>query len=213
VSRTSPNSSAPRHLLESPAPPAGFWIRAAAGGVDLAAGLAASLALAPSVGIFFARRAVVTLRIGDPDTLWQGPLPLLLGLFGEVVYLLPFTLLLAWLLDPLTGATAGKRLFGLRVRAHDGRPATRPTLWRRSAVQTVGLWGWTLALLTGRWEIAALASLAGGVVVAGSLAALGPASLALHDRLSRTSVRRRYGRRPSRRNQRRDATERALPRG
>jgi uncharacterized RDD family membrane protein YckC len=174
---------------------AGFWIRAAAGGIDAAVGFAASLVLAPSVGVFFARRAVETLRIGDPDTLWQGPLPLMLGIFGEVVYLLPFTLLLAWLLDPLTRATVGKRLLGLRVCEADGQPATRRTLWRRSAFQTVGLWGWTLALLTGRWEIAVLASLAGGMILTGSLAALGPALLALHDRLSRTCVRRQLTRR------------------
>lgn len=166
----------------------------AAGGTDAAVGFAASLVLAPSVGVFFARRAVVTLRIGDPDTLWQGPLPLMLGIVGEVVYLLPFTLLLAWLLDPLTGATVGKRLLGLRVRDADGQPATRQTLWRRSAFQTVALWGWTLALVTGRWEIAVLASLAGGVMVMGTLAALGPASLALHDRVGRTSVRRQQTR-------------------
>ena len=39
------------------------------------------------------------------------------------------------------------------------------------------------------------ASLAGGVMLTGSLAALGPASLALHDRLSRTIVRRQLTRR------------------
>lgn len=167
---------------------AGFWIRAAAAGIDAAAGFAASLALASTLGMFFARRAVVTLRIGDADTLWKGPLPLMLGVFGEVVYLIPFTFLLAWILDPLTGATVGKRLLRLRVRQDDDQPASRQRLWRRSAVQTVGLWGWTLALLTGRWEPAAFASLAGTVVLVGCVAALGPASRTLHDRLSGTTV-------------------------
>lgn len=163
-------------------------MRAAAAGIDAVVGVAATLAMASTLGMFFARRAVVTLRIGEPGTLWKGPLPLMLGVFGEVVYLIPFTFLLVWILDPLTGATVGKRLFGLRVRQTDGKPASRPTLWCRSALQTVGLWGWTLALLTGRWEPAALASPAAAVILVGSLAAIGPSSLALHDRLSQTSV-------------------------
>lgn len=167
-----------------------FWIRAAAAGADLTVGLAAAFILRSGIGIFFARRAVVALRIGAPDSLWKGPLPLMIGTFGEVVYLLPLVLFLVWILDPLTGATIGKRLFGLRVRDADGQPASWQRRWVRSALQTAGLWGWTLALLAGRWEIALLASVAGGIVLLGSLAALGPASLALHDRLSRTSVRR-----------------------
>jgi len=144
--------------------------------------------LAWSVGVFFARRAVVTLRIGEPNTLWKGPLPLMLGVVGEVVYLLPFTLLLVWILDPLTGATPGKRLLRLRVRDAEGQPISLQRRWYRTAVQTFGLWGLTLALLADRWEIAALAALGGGAVLAGSLVAMGPKSLALHDRLSRTSA-------------------------
>ena len=167
---------------------AGFWIRAAAAAIDAGVGLVASLVLASSLGTFFAQRAVVTLRIGDPGTLWKGPLPMIFGAVGEVVYLLPFALLVVWILDPVTGATVGKRLLGLRVRDADGQPASRRRRWWRSALQSAGLWGWTVALVTGRWEIAALASLAGSVVLLGSLAALGPASLALHDRLSGTSV-------------------------
>lgn len=167
---------------------AGFWIRAAAAGVDAGVGFAMSLLLASTLGAYFARRAVVTLRIGTPDTLWTGPLPMVLGVVGEVVYLLPFALFVVWILDPLTGATLGKRLLGLRVRDAGGRPASKRTLWFRNAIQTAGLWGWALALVAGRWEIALVASLAGLVVLAGSLTTFGPASLALHDRLSGTSV-------------------------
>lgn len=154
----------------------------------MSVGFVASLVLASSIGTFFARRAVVTLRIGDPDTLWKGPLPLMLGAVGEVVYLLPVVLFVVWALDPLTGATVGKRLLRLRVRDAGCQPASRQRRWCRSVLQTAGLWGWTLALLTGRWGIAVLASLAGTVVLVGSLLALAPASLALHDRLSGTSV-------------------------
>jgi len=190
VSPLSPSSSEPSDQPGSAPRRAGFWIRAAAAGLDAATGIALSLLLASSVGIFFARRAVVTLQIDNPDSLWKGPLPLMIGVFGEVFYLLPFTLLLVWILGPLTGATMGKRLLGLRVRDFEGRPISRQRHGYRTALLTVGLWGWTLALLAGRWELAALASLGGAVVLAGSLVALGPESLTLHDRLSRTSVLR-----------------------
>ncbi len=175
----------------------GCWRRAAGAAADLSVGVVTTLLLRSSLGLFFARRAVVTLRMDAPDSWWKGPVPLILGAFGEFVYLLPFTLFLVWSLDPLTGATVGKRVLGLRVCDEDGQAASRQRLWRRSAVQTVGLWGWVLALLTGRWEIALMASLAGGLVLGGSLLMLGPTSRALHDRLSRTSVRRRRSRRAS----------------
>lgn len=130
----------------------------------------------------------MTLRIGDPNTVWKGAIPFVLGVVGEITYLLPFTLLLVLMLDPLMGATVGKRVFGLRVRTADCRPGTRAQHWLRTAAKTVGLSGWTLALLIGRWELAVLATLAGGVALFGSLAALGRTSRALHDRLSGTTV-------------------------
>jgi uncharacterized RDD family membrane protein YckC len=166
---------------------AGFLIRAAAAALDAAIGLAATLLLSSSIGLFFARRAVVTLHIGDPHTLWKGPLPFILGAIGEVVYLMPFIFLLVWILDPLTGATLGKRVFRLRVRATDGRPASTARRWYRCALQTAGLWGFTIALLAGSWQLAAIATVAGAIVLVGSFAAAGPSSLALHDRLSGTA--------------------------
>jgi uncharacterized RDD family membrane protein YckC len=146
------------------------------------------LALSSTVGMWFAERAVVTLRIGEPGTLWRGPIPFVLGAVGEVVYGLPFAALLVGGLDPLTGRTPGKRLVGLRVRRADGAPAELPRRASRWAIQAVGFWGWTLALIAGRWEIAALATAAVAIVIAGMLAALGPHSRALHDRASGTVV-------------------------
>lgn len=170
---------------------AGFWIRAEAACIDAVLGFGLTLLLSKTVGDFFARRAVVTLRIGDPHTLWKGPIPMMLGIVGEVVYLLPFTFLVVRLLEPLTGATIGKRALGLRVRAADGGPASRSRLWLRTGILTVGMWGWTLALLVGSWQIAVLATAAGLVVFLGCFAALGPRKLALHDRWSGTGVGRR----------------------
>jgi len=172
-----------------PVPPrAGFRIRAAAAAIDAAVALLIAIALSRTIGWYFAERAVVTLHIGQPGTLWKGPIPMILGAFGEVVYGLPFAGLLAWSADPLTGATLGKRLFRLRVRAVDGGPARTSRRLLRFAIQTVGLWGWTLALLSGRWEMALAATVTGVAVLLGAPLALGPRSLALHDRLSRTAL-------------------------
>lgn len=166
---------------------AGFLIRAAAAAIDAGVAIAATLLLSSSIGLFFARRAVVTLHIGDPHTLWKGPLPFILGAIGEVIYLMPFVFLLVWILDPLTGGTVGKRLLRLRVRRSDGLPASKARRWFRTALQTAGFWGLTLALLAGSWQLAAIATVAGAIVLAGSFAAAGPSLLALHDRLSGTA--------------------------
>lgn len=170
---------------------AGFAVRAAAAAVDSIVAIALTFLLSSSAGMFFARRAVVTLRIGEPGTFWKGPLPFILGIVGEFVYLIPFAMLLVWVLDPLTSATIGKRLLRLRVRSIDGAAVSIGRRWARTAILSAGFWGWTLALLAGRWEIAAVATAAGAIVVVGTLAAIGPSSLALHDRLCGTSVLRR----------------------
>jgi hypothetical protein len=166
---------------------AGFLIRAAAAAIDAGIAFAVTLLLSSSVGLFFARRAVVTLHIGDPHSLWKGPLPFILGAIGEIVYLMPFIFLLVWTVDPLTGATIGKRVLRLRVRGTDGQPASNARRWWRSAMQTAGFWGLTLALLVGSWQLVIVATIAGAIVLAGSLAAAGSSSLALHDRLSGTA--------------------------
>jgi hypothetical protein len=158
--------------------PAGLLIRALAACLDAAAGVGLAVLGASTLGMFFAHRAVATLHIGEPGTWWKGPIPLMLGVFGEVVYLLPFTFLLVWLSEPLSGATIGKRLLGLRVRCTGGPAASPSALWQRFAIQTVGFWGLTVSLLAGRWEIAAVALVCGAaVMVAG-----------LHSRLSATRV-------------------------
>jgi hypothetical protein len=157
--------------------------------IDLAVAIALSLALSSTLGLFFANRAVATLRIGQTGTFWQGPLPLMLGIFGEVAYLLPFVLFITWSLDPLTGATIGKRVLRLRVERLDRQPLSRSRRWRRVLIQTVACWGWTLGLLTGVWQLAFFATVAGLIVWLGTLLALGPSSLTLHDRLSATTCR------------------------
>lgn len=172
---------------------AGFWIRAVAASVDAAVAFVGTLLLASSLGFFFAERAVVTLRIGQPGTWWKGPVPMMLGVVSTVSYLLPFVAAVVWSLDVWGGATLGKRLFGLRVRSADGRPMDVSRRLRRYAARTVFAWGWTLALLAGAWTLAVVATAGGVVAMAGCLMALGPESRALHDRVASTIVVRRRG--------------------
>jgi uncharacterized RDD family membrane protein YckC len=168
--------------------PAPVWLRAAAVGVDLAVAFISSLVLSPTLGIFFAERAVVTLRIGEAGTLWQGPIPLMLGIFGEIVYLLPFVLFAVWALEPLAGTTIGARLVRVRVVRLDQRPLSRWTRWGRTLCLTIACWGWTLGLLTAFWPIAFVATIAGLVVWSGTLLALDRSRLTFHDRITRTTV-------------------------
>jgi len=168
--------------------PAPIWLRAAAVAIDLATAFVLGIVLSPTLGIFFAERAVVTLRIGEAGTLWQGPIPLMLGIFGEIVYLLPFVLFVTWALDPMTGATIGMRVMRARVVRLDQAGLSRRTRWGRVLLLTVACWGWTLGLLTGFWLIAFVASVAGLIVWSGMLLALSRSGLTFHDRITGTTV-------------------------
>lgn len=149
-----------------------------AAGLDTGLGAILAVLLSSTAGLYFAHRAVVMLHIGEPDTFWQGPVPLMLGVFGEVIYLLPFAMCLAWAPSAVTGMTAGKWACGLHVRQTDGTPAPRARLFARTTIQTIGGWGWTLALVAGAWQVGAVATAAAIVVW----------SVAVHDRLTGTAV-------------------------
>jgi len=121
---------------------------------------------------------------------------MVLGAVGELTYLLPFVAAVVWSLDVWGGATVGKRFLGLRVVVGDGGSVELATRLHRYAAQTVGAWGWTLALLAGSWILAGLATAGGAFALAGGLLALGPSKRALHDRIAGTRVVRRRNGRP-----------------
>jgi hypothetical protein len=174
----------------------GFWLRLFTGSVDGVIGLVVALLLSNSTGVFFAHRAVVMLEIGSPNTLWQGPIPMVLGIMGTLVYGLPFAMLLVFLPEALSGATPGKCLLRIRVKGREDSPATKWRLWLRYLLKTCGLWGMTLALLAGSWELAIIAAVAQIVVLLGFLLCFGTNSLALHDRISGTVVSSYHMHRP-----------------
>jgi hypothetical protein len=137
------------------APVPGVARRAVMRGVNgvLAMLVAFVFALGP-IGTFFARRAVVMLRIGTPETIWKGPIPMLLGIAGTFVYALPFACLLVALVEPVAGASPGGALFGVRSNAD------RDERWRRAIVAAIPWWGLTVALVIGSWQIAVVALIA-----------------------------------------------------
>ncbi len=164
------------------------WRRPVAAAIDLALALALAAVLSPLSGVFFAERAVPTLHIGSPDTLWQGPLPMVLGIFGELVYGYPFALLLVLGREAFGGASPGKRLLRLRIEPMAGTAES----WRmrRFALKTSGLWLALGALLAGDWHLAALSALLITLVALTTLAALLTSTDPLYDRLAHATVRR-----------------------
>lgn len=151
----------------------GFRLRrCAAAVVDGAAALLIALLTGSTLGHYFAARAVVTLRIGEPDSVWRGPLPLVLGAVGEIAYGLPLALVLVLLAEPLTGRTPGKALLGLDLHVRGDGRAGGGRLWLRFAVKASAPLLWMLALLTGRWEIAAAGAVAAAAVLAGGAGGL-----------------------------------------
>jgi uncharacterized RDD family membrane protein YckC len=147
-----------------------------------------SFLLSGTLGRWFAERAVVTLSIGSPDTFWRGPVPMVLGIFGTFVYVLPFSLLLVLLGEVFFGAGPGKWLLGLDVTAGDGSPAHAGRRFSRWTIKCSGPCGIALALALANGPLAISGVAATLVMLAGSCLAMGPRRLALHDRLSGTAV-------------------------
>ena len=172
----------------------GFWFRVLSGTIDALVGLLLAMLLSGTTGRWFAGRSFVMLSIGSPDTFWRGPIPMVIGIFGVLVYGLPFALLLVLLPEALFGAGPGKWALGLAVASGDrGQPsdcdaASPRRRWLRWFIKCSGLWCMTLALALGNASIAGLACVASIVVLLGFLPAAGRACLALHDRLSQTAI-------------------------
>jgi uncharacterized RDD family membrane protein YckC len=118
--------------------------------------------LAPSTGAWFLDRSVPTFRVGEPGTIWTGPIPMVMALTGRLVYGIPFAVLVVLLAGPLFGATPGQRLAGLRVVESDGRAAGRRRRAMRFALGSLPLSLGVLGLVVARWEVIVVA-----VVVAG----------------------------------------------
>jgi len=169
--------------MEIVAAPASGLRRFGAGAVDALVALALALLLSESIGRWFAGRAVDALRIGRPDSLWTGGAPMVLGAAGDLVYGMPLALTLILSAEPLTLATPGKQVLGIRIVPAD----SRRRLFVRFLVKGLGAWAVTLSLAAGSWPATALAAGLGALGLVGCLPALFGRP-ALHDHASSMRV-------------------------
>jgi hypothetical protein len=144
------------------------------------------LLLWSSLGQWAATRATQLLRIGQPETFWHGPIPLLLGVIGNLTYALPVLSLIILLPEAVGGSGAGKLATRLRIVGLD--PAGGHSLQKRYAVKCAPCLVWLGALSIGQtwtlWVLGAAVTMA----CLGMLPVLGGRPT-LHDRLARTQVR------------------------
>lgn len=166
-----------------------YFLRLAAAAIDTLAGAAAGLLLANTrVGYFFAGRAAVMLRIDSPESVWKGPIPMIMGIMGPFVYTLPFTILLIFLIEAAGGASPGKKILGIKVISSGGGRPFPKQLWYRTMIKTCLLWGLLISLLLGDWRLALCSVILGAAVVLSMLLSLSGLTRPLHDILSGTRV-------------------------
>lgn len=162
--------------------------------VDLTLGILLGLLLSNSaIGPFFADRAVAMLRIGSTDTVWKGPIPMMIGILGTFAYALPLSILLILLTEPLVGTSPGKLIFGLQIASAGPPILSRKQLWYRSAVKTIFFWGLVLSLLLGSWILAVCFTILGLAVSFNFVLSLFLPMRSIHESLSQTCVARSPG--------------------
>ncbi len=144
--------------------------------------------LASSVGWFFAERAVITFRVYSPDTLWNGPIPLMLGAISTLSYGFAFALLVVLSCEGVWGASLGKILMRRRVRSLARDAAPSRDVWRRFALKTAPWSVFCLALLSGRWELVLVAAALGAWAVVDLGVALILRRRLWHERVTGTEV-------------------------
>ena len=156
--------------------------------IDTLLALLLTALLASSVGWFFAERAVVTFQVYSPDTIWNGPVPLMLGAISTVSYGFAFALVLALACEGIWGVSVGKILVRRRTVTLLGQSVSKKQSWCRYALKTAPWSLFCLALLSGRWELA-IVSAAFGVWAAVDLGiALILRRRLWHDRVAGTRV-------------------------
>ena len=143
--------------------------------------------LAPVTGTYFAARTIPTFHVGEADTLWRGPIPFLLAIYGRIVYGAPFAAILVLLAEPLFGTSAGKTLLGLRIAAAGGGVPSSSARWIRFLAKGCGPLVFIIALLAASWPLALLGALLGAVTAAGFVPVVF-GRRALHDVLARANV-------------------------
>jgi hypothetical protein len=157
--------------------------------------VAAALAIALSntgVGTYFASRAVVMLRIGAPDTLWKGPIPMMMGIAGTFIYALPIAILFVQLCEGAVGTSLGKAMLGVTIGPTANGMVSRRHAWRRAVIKSTPCWGLTLALLAGSWMLALVFAIVAVAMLGNFALALVTSTRPVHDAWSGTRVIRTH---------------------
>lgn len=149
--------------------------RAAALGVDLMLGLVLAGLLTSSTGHWLSLRAVDALATDDPAGGWKGPLPMVIGMVGSLVYGMPLAVILVTLGELLFAQSVGKALFGLRVVG--ARPSGRAL---RLILRDAPWWLALGALLVGAPAFTKLAACLAAVWAVGALVTLAVRGRLLH---------------------------------
>jgi uncharacterized membrane protein len=151
-----------------------------------------ALLLASTLGEWCASRTVELLDIGQADTVWRGPVPLVLGILGNVVYALPVVCLIALLPEAVVGRGPGKLVLRLHILhdhsdavvAQGSRGASLPLRFLLKMLPCVI---WVLALAFPDSGLAVSFVVTEGLVLVGCLPVFW-GGVALHDRLASTRV-------------------------
>ena len=153
--------------------------------IDSALAVLLGLLLSSTLGQWAAERAAVLLRVGEPDTIWQGPLPLMLGAIGNLSYSAPILLFLVVLPEAAVGIGPGKAATGLCILPVASRRPFRLVL--RFLLKAAPCLVWFLALSAGQpWTLALfVVSL---LLFTGGCLPLLYRRNALHDRWAQTRV-------------------------
>ena len=163
-------------------------LRVLAALIDILLALLLTALLASSAGWFLAERAVSTFRIYSPDTIWNGPIPLVLGAVSPLSYGFAFALVVVLASEGFWGASTGKAVVRIRVAAASGSDAPHRRVMERFVLKTLPWWMFCLALLAGRWELVVLAVLLGVGAVIDLVVALITRRSLWHDRLAGTRL-------------------------
>lgn len=160
--------------------------RFAATSIDAVVVIVLGMLLASTAGDWAAARTAIVLRVGQPETFWRGPLPMVLGAIGNLVYGLPLNLLLVLLPEAFAGRSLGKLVARLQVTpvAPDG---TNTALRRRLLTKCAPCLLALASMITLQLWLACMAVAVAILLGAGAIPLLW-GRVPLHDRLARTRL-------------------------
>jgi hypothetical protein len=166
----------------------GFLTRLGILSLDLLFILILTVLLTRFTGKYFARRSVVMLKLGSPEGIWRGTIPMIISAAGYFFFGLPFSTFLVFLPEAFIGASPSKLIFRMRILENSSLHPHPKNLILRFVIKSASAWGLVLALLFGSLSLAIAFTAIGAVIFIGCFLALGSSKRSLHDRITNTAV-------------------------